>query len=143
MTLDLCIRGVLLTWNRLDETTPKKRLSLSLKLPSSFSIPATYEHTLPILNAFLRMPDTLVSSAHFRGEVTRKIRATRDAEINKIKKISDKEKADERKIEEEKRKKEMRDNKLKGMSAEEQRKFLDKEREKGHRKQQKRVSQRA
>ena len=75
--------------------------------------------------------------------MTRKVRATRDAQINKIKKASDTEKAEERKTEEEKRKKEMRDNKLKGMSADEQRKFLDKEREKGQRKQQKRISQRA
>lgn len=133
----------MLTRIRLDDTNPKKRLSLSLKLPSSFSNRSAYEHTLPIFQAFLRLPDVLVSNAHFRGEVTRKIRATREAEINKIKRVSDKEKADERKVDEEKRKKELRDNKLKGMSADEQRKYLDKEREKGQRKQQKRMSVKA
>lgn len=128
---------------RLDETTPKKRLSLSFRLPSSLANPGIYKKSITILNAFLRLPDTLVSNAHFRGEVTRKVRATRDAEISKIKKFSEKERADERKVKEEKRKKEIHDNKLKSMSTEEQRKLLDKEREKEQRKQQKRMSTKA
>lgn len=53
------------------------------------------------------------------------------------------EKAEERRLEGEKRKKETRDARLKGMSAEEQRKFLEKEREKGTRKQEKKMSRKA
>lgn len=103
---------------RLNETTSKKRLSLSFQLPSSLANPGIYKKTIPIPNAFLRLPDTLVSNAQFRGEVTRKVRATRDPEISKIKKFSEKERADEQKVKEEKRKKEIHDNKLKSMSVE-------------------------
>ncbi len=102
---------------RLDETIPKKRLTLSLRLPSSSS-PDAYSPTMPIFNYFLRLPDTLASSAHFRPEV-------------------------QRRLDSEKKKKEMRDNRLKGMSAEEQRKFLEREREKGQKKQEKKMSRKA
>ncbi|KAL8687591.1 MAG: hypothetical protein Q9218_006279, partial [Villophora microphyllina] len=92
---------------------------------------------------FTRLSDTLVSTAHFRAEVTRKIRTTRDEEIRKLKKADEGEKAGERRLEAEKKKKEMRDTRLKGLSAEEQRKFLEKEREKGQKKQEKRMSRKA
>ena len=85
------------------------------------------------------MPDQLASS-HFRSEVTRKIRTTREDEQRKLKKASEDEKAEERKLEGDKKKKEMRDGKLKGMSAEEQRKFLEKERERTGKRQEKKMS---
>ena len=53
------------------------------------------------------------------------------------------EKAEERKAEVDKKKKEMRDSRLKGMSGEEQRKFLEREREKGNRKQERKMSRKA
>lgn len=127
----------MLTLLRLDETAPRKRLSLSIRLPSSFT------PTLPLFTHFLRLPDTLVSQAHFRPEVQRKLRATREEEIRKLKKVGEGEKAEERRLEGEKRKKETRDARLKGMSADEQRKFLEKEREKGTRKQEKKMSRKA
>ena len=127
---------------RLNETTSKKRLSLSLRLPASAS-PDAYKSTLPLFNYFLRLPDNLAAGAHFRSEVQRKIRNTREAEITKIKKTDETEKAEERRLESEKKKKEMRDNRVKGLSAEEQRKFLEREREKGQKKQEKKMSRKA
>lgn len=126
----------------MNETIPRKRLTLSLRLPSSTS-PTAYAPTTPLFTHFLRLPDTLASSAHFRPEVQRKIRATREAEISKLKKVDEDEKAEERKAEVDKKKKEMRDSRLKGMSGEEQRKFLEREREKGNRKQERKMSRKA
>ncbi|KAL8910290.1 MAG: hypothetical protein Q9171_004413 [Xanthocarpia ochracea] len=128
--------------SKLDEAAPRKRVILSLRLPSSTN-PSAYESTLPIFEYFLKMPDTLVATAHFRGEVTRKIRATREEETKKLKKADDDEKAEERRLEAEKKKKEIRDTRLKGLSAEEQRKFLEREREKGQKKQEKKMSRKA
>ena len=86
----------------LDETTPKKRIHISLRLPSD----GNYASTLPIFQAFLRMPDLLVGSAHFRTEVMRKIKATRDSEKAKLKKVSDQEAEEERREQLDKMKKE-------------------------------------
>ena len=119
--------------HRLDETKPRKRLTLSLNLPSSPS----YDTTLPLFSYFLRLPDFLASNAHFRPEVRKKITKTREEEQKKISKAGEEEKAEERRLEAEKSKKELRDSKMRGMSAEEQRKFLEKEREKEGRKREK------
>ncbi|MCJ1255744.1 hypothetical protein MMC24_003561 [Lignoscripta atroalba] len=127
---------------KLNETIPRKRLSLSLRLPSSTSSSA-YAPTLPIFSLFLRLPDTLVSSAHFRPEVLKRIRATREDEIRKLKKVSEDEKAEERKLEGDRKKKAERESRLKGMGAEEQRKFLEKERERDQRKQGKKMTKKA
>ena len=108
-------------------------MQISLLLPPSTS-PTAYAATLPLFTYFLRLPDTLVNTAHFRPEVGRKIRATREDEIKKLKKVDTEEKAEERRLEEGKKKKEERERKLKGLSAEEQRKFLERERERGNRK---------
>lgn len=53
------------------------------------------------------------------------------------------EKAEDRRLEEAKRKKVERDSRLKGMSAEEQRKYLEKEREKDQRKLGKKMTKKA
>ena len=127
---------------RLDDTKPRKRLTLSLNLPSKTS-PSAYDSTLPLFTHFLRLPDHLASQAHFRPEVTRKIRTVREEEQKKITKASDEEKAEERRAESEKKKKEMRDQKMRGMSAEEQRKFLEKERERSGKKNEKKMSRKA
>ena len=126
----------------LDDTKPRKRLILSLSLPSGSS-PSAHDPTLPIFNYFLRLPDQLASQAHFRPEVIRKIRTVREEEQKKIAKASDEEKAEERRVESEKKKKEIRDQKMRGMSAEEQRKLLEKERERSGKKHEKKMSRKA
>merc|ERR1711939_798778 len=87
---------------------------------------------------FLRLPDQLAASAHFRPEAMRKIKATREDEAKKIRRLDEEEKAEERKLLMEKAKREERDARLSKMTADEQRKFLDKEREKDKRKGEKR-----
>ncbi len=67
----------------------------------------------------------------------RKIRQTREDEIRRIKRVDEDEKAEERRMKGDKEKKEKRDAALKNLSAEEQRKFLEKERERDIRKSQK------
>ncbi|KAL9104597.1 MAG: hypothetical protein Q9163_000462 [Psora crenata] len=126
----------------LDDTKPHKRLSLSLRLPSG-SDTAAYSSTLPLFNHFLRLPDQLASQAHFRQEITRKIRTVREEEQRKITKASDEELAEKKKKESEKKKKEIRDNKMRGMSADEQRKFLDREREREGKRNEKKMSRKA
>ncbi|KAL5414976.1 hypothetical protein PMIN06_003410 [Paraphaeosphaeria minitans] len=111
---------------RLDDTVPRKRINLSLKLKSA-STP--YESTLPLFQYFIRLPDFLASKAHFRPEALRRIKATREEQIGKIRRIDDEEKAEERKLASDKLKREQRDAKLGRMTADEQRKYLDKERE--------------
>lgn len=88
------------------------------------------------------MPDHLVSAAHFRPEVMRRVRQTREDEINRIKRVDEDEKAEERKTQGDKAKKEKRDALLSGMSADQQRKYLDKEREKESRRSQKKRTMR-
>ncbi|KAF2114111.1 hypothetical protein BDV96DRAFT_577590 [Lophiotrema nucula] len=108
---------------KLDDTIPRKRISLSLKLASN------YDTTLQIFSYFLRLPDFLVSTGKFRPEALRRIKQTREEQISKIKKLDDDEKAEERKLQVDKSKKEKRDQLLGRMTADEQRKYLDKERE--------------
>ena len=64
----------------------------------------------------------------------RRVKATRDDEIKKIRKLDEQEKAEGRKEKTDKAKKEEREKILKGLSADDQRKFLEKEREKNQRK---------
>ncbi|KAF1951334.1 DUF1682-domain-containing protein [Byssothecium circinans] len=116
---------------KLDDTVPRKRINLSLKLESTG---ASYDSTLPIFQQFLRLPDFLVTNAHFRPEAMRRIKATREEQIAKIRKVDDEEKADERRLAGDKLKKEKRDALLSRMTADEQRKYLDKERERDSKK---------
>ncbi|KAF2714358.1 DUF1682-domain-containing protein [Pleomassaria siparia CBS 279.74] len=110
---------------KLDDTVPRKRINLSIKLSPT----GNYESTLPLFQYFLRMPDHLVSAGHFRAEAMRRIKQTREEQISKIRRLDDDEKAEERKLQGDKAKKEKRDQMLGRMSAEEQRKYLEKERE--------------
>lgn len=98
---------------------------------------------MPLFQYFLRLPDQLASSAHFRPEALRRIKQTREEQIAKIRKADDEEKAEERKLALDKLKKEQRDAKLGRLSADEQRKFLEKEREKSARKGMKRSTVKA
>ncbi|KZF21733.1 DUF1682-domain-containing protein [Xylona heveae TC161] len=123
---------------KLNETIPKKRIHLSLKLPSGND----YSSTIPLFNYVLRLPDQLVSQAHFRPEVMRRIRQTREDEIRKLRRVDEEEKAEERKVQAEREKKAKREAALKNLSADEQRKFLEREREKELKKSQKKMSRR-
>jgi Protein of unknown function (DUF1682) len=129
---------------KLEEATPRKRIGLTLRFPSgSASSPSAWDSTLPLFRWFLRLPDTLAQRARFRPEVQRKVRSIRETEVEKLRRRDDEEKAEERKLEADRKKKAERDAKLKGLSAEEQRKFLDKEREKEQRKSNKKSTKRA
>jgi hypothetical protein len=119
----------------LNETVPRKRITLSLKLSSN---PTTEK----LFAYFLRLPDILVSQAHFRPEVMKKIRSTRDDEIRKIKKVDEEEQAEQRKEKSDKDKRDKREATLKGLSAVEQKKFLDKERDKEMKRNQKKRTMR-
>ncbi|KEZ44815.1 hypothetical protein SAPIO_CDS2929 [Scedosporium apiospermum] len=124
----------------LDETTPRKRIFLRYRLPSS---DREYDDILPLFSYFLRLPDLLVKQAHFRPEVLRKIRVIREEAIAQIKKADEELKAEERNTERERAKKAKRDEQLKGMDAKTQKKFLEKEREKEFKRSQKKGTVRA
>lgn len=111
----------------LSETAPKKRIILEFTIPSSSTSPELIQR---LMTVFIRIVDHLVASAHFRPEALRKIKATRGEETRKLKRIIDeegKEERDAKRVEEKKSEREIR---LRNMSAAEQKKFLDKEREK-------------
>jgi hypothetical protein len=110
-----------------------------MKLPSS----GDYSKVLPLFQYFIRLADTLVAGAHFRPEVMRKLKITREDMIKKLQKADEDEKAEERALEREKAKKIKRDNDLKGLDAKAQKKYLEKEKEKEMRKSQKKQTQKA
>ncbi|KAI9800029.1 MAG: hypothetical protein M1833_003558 [Piccolia ochrophora] len=126
--------------NKLDETIPQKKIQLTLKVPSS---EAGWNSTRALVSYVLRLPDQLASSAHFRPDVMRKVRQTRDDQTRKLQRADEDEKAEERATKRDREKKEKREAMLKNLTADEQRKYLDKEREKGLRKNQKKVTQRS
>ena len=119
--------------HRLDDFTARKRLHITLSGSTDSS---------ELLSVFIRLADHLVKVGRFRPEVQRKLKATRDAEISKIKKVDDEEKAEARKTSADKKKRDDREKLLKGMTADQQRKFLDKEREKERKKREKRSTMR-
>ena len=88
------------------------------------------------------MTDILVQSAHFRSEVLRKVRVTREDAIKRLQKADEEEKAEERALEREKSKKLKRDLELKGLDAKAQKKYLEKEKEREMKKMQKKQVQR-
>lgn len=122
----------------LDETTPRKRIFLKYRLPSD----GNYEPLLPLFKLYVQFPDLLVKSAHFRPEVLKKVRNTRENMVAEIKKAADEEKNEERLLEKEKLKKAKRDAELAALDAKAQKRYLEKEREKEFRKSQKRQTMR-
>ncbi len=109
-----------------------------MRIPSS----GDYSKVLPIFEYFIRVTDLLVQGAHFRAEVLRKVRTTREDMIRKLQKAVEEEKAEERNIELEKAKKLKRDLELKALDAKGQKKYLEKEKEREMKKAQKKQSQR-
>jgi hypothetical protein len=73
----------------------------------------------------------------------RKVRNTREDTIKRLQKVDEDEKAEERAAEREKAKKLKRDMELKGLSAAEQKKYLEKEKKQELKKTQKKMTQRA
>ncbi|RKF63760.1 UPF0674 endoplasmic reticulum membrane protein [Erysiphe neolycopersici] len=118
---------------KLEDTVPKKRIYLGLKIPT----PAEYNLILPIFEYFLRLTDSLVQIAHFRPEVSRKVKGTREDAIRKILKSQEEQKVEERNLEREKAKRLKRDLELKALDSKAQKKYLEKEKEKEMRKSQK------
>ncbi|KAK6354788.1 hypothetical protein TWF696_003922 [Orbilia brochopaga] len=102
----------------------KKRVMLHLNIDSS------KDNSGPLMEYFLRLPDTLVANAHFRPEVLRKVRSMREEERRKLERVEEEKKAEERQASRDEKKKQERDAKLRSLSAEEQKKFLEKEKEK-------------
>lgn len=124
---------------RIEETVPKKRQTMHITLPSSHSLfslipflppPGPNAATPALLSAFIRLTDHLVFVAHFRPEVHRKLKATRDEQIRALRKVKDEEEKEERDQKKAEEKKRERDARLRGMTADEQKRFLEKEREK-------------
>ncbi|KAI0892858.1 DUF1682-domain-containing protein [Annulohypoxylon nitens] len=124
---------------KMDETIPRKRLYLRYRLPSSNN----YDDLAPLLSYFVRISDHLASSAHFRPEVTRKVRAVRDENIRQIQKAAEEEKAEERQAERDRAKKAKRDAELNALDAKAQKKYLEREKEKELRKSSKKQTVRA
>ncbi|KAK2591394.1 hypothetical protein QQS21_010919 [Conoideocrella luteorostrata] len=123
---------------KLDDATPRKRIFLKHRLPSSNS----YGSLVPVFQYFLRLPDFLVQNARFRPEVLKKVRATREAMVSQIKKAAEEEKSEERLYEKERAKKAKREADLKGLDAKAQKKYLEKEKEKEQRRSQKKMTMR-
>ncbi|KAI1093319.1 DUF1682-domain-containing protein [Rostrohypoxylon terebratum] len=124
---------------KMDETIPRKRLYLRYRLPSSNN----YDDLAPLLSYFVRISDHLASSAHFRPEVIRKVRAVRDENIRQIQKAAEEEKAEERQAERDRAKKAKRDAELNALDAKAQKKYLEREKEKELRKSSKKQTVRA
>lgn len=122
----------------LDESTPSKRILLKYRLPSSND----YTSMTDLFTYFLRLPDLLVQVAHFRPEILKKVRATRDAMSKELRRVAEEEKNEERLLEREKAKKAKRDAELAGLDAKAQKKYLEKEKEKEMRKSQKKQTMR-
>lgn len=75
-----------------------------------------------------------MANAHFRPEVIRKVNKTRDEQTAQLRKEAEAKEAEERTQEREKAKRAKRDQELAGLDAKQQKKYLDKEREKEQRK---------
>ncbi|TGZ84239.1 DUF1682-domain-containing protein [Ascodesmis nigricans] len=112
--------------------TPERRIELILSpLPTNKK---DAEKVRDLVRVFIRLSDVLVAKARFRDTVARKLKATRDDEIKKIKKKIEEETKEEREKKLAEDRKAEREKKLRGMSAEQQRKFLEKERDREQRK---------
>jgi rubrerythrin len=110
-----------------------------MRLPSN----GDYSKVIPLFQHFIRITDQLVAGAHFRPEVLRKVRTTREDTVRKLQKADEDEKAEERNLEREKAKKLKRDLELKALDAKGQKKYLEKEKERELKKSQKKMTSRS
>ncbi|RPA80908.1 DUF1682-domain-containing protein [Ascobolus immersus RN42] len=125
----------------LQECEPKKRITL--RIPITDASLEQNSASTKLLGSVIRWIDHIVATAHFRPEVARKIKATRDIEIKRLKKIEEDEKATELLAKRAEEKKKERDAKLRNLSADEQKKFLEREKEKELRKTSKKMMKKA
>ncbi|KAK9383900.1 uncharacterized protein V2V93DRAFT_319174 [Kockiozyma suomiensis] len=121
-----------------DLLTSKKRAVLVLRVASSEQDKAA---TQALIGAFLGLLDVAVIKAHFRPEVSRKLKAVREEEVRKLKKMAEEERAEELAKQRAQEKKAQKQS-ISKLSPEEQKKALQKEREKELRKQQKKMTRR-
>lgn len=103
---------------------------LKYRMPSDNN----YDQLIPLFNVFIRFPDHLVATAHFRPEVMRKVKTIREETIKQIQKVDEESKAEERALERDRVRKAKRDADLNAMDAKTQKRFLEKEKEKQMRK---------
>lgn len=125
---------------KIDELRSRKRLFLSIR-PAGSTSEQTASNAL--LTYFIRLTDSLVSSSRLRPETARKIKAVRDREAEKLKRVDEDEREAERAKTREKDKRAQREKELRGLSAEDQRKYLEREREKERKKAEKKMSRKA
>ncbi|KAH6624794.1 hypothetical protein B0J18DRAFT_189817 [Chaetomium sp. MPI-SDFR-AT-0129] len=122
----------------LNEMTPRKRLFLKYRLPSSND----YTNLVPLFRQLVRLPDLLAQRAHFRPETLRKIKQTREGVAKQIQKADEESRAEERALERERAKKAKRDQELNALDPKGQKKYLEREREKELKKSMKRQTMR-
>ncbi|KAK9472479.1 uncharacterized protein V1510DRAFT_417639 [Dipodascopsis tothii] len=104
-----------------------KRVLVSMKVAGT---PEQEAASAALLEAVIGLVDVAVAKAHWRPEVLRKLAGTRDKEQKKLQKVIDEERAEEVAKQKAKDKKERDEELVKGLSAEEQRKVQQREREK-------------
>lgn len=97
---------------------------------------------MPIFQYAIRLTDQLAKEARFRPEVLRKVKSVRDDVVKQIQRADLEERSEERNYEREKAKKAKRDQELAALDAKGQKKYLEREREKEMRKQQKKMTSR-
>ncbi|ROT38334.1 DUF1682-domain-containing protein [Sodiomyces alkalinus F11] len=122
-----------------EATTARKRIFLRYNLPSNND----YSSLMPLFEEYIRLTDTLVAHGKFRGEVMRKVNKVRDETISQLRKEAEAKEAEERTQEREKAKKAKRDQELAALDAKQQKKYLEKEREKEQRRMAKKQTVRA
>ncbi|KAG7131684.1 UPF0674 endoplasmic reticulum membrane protein C2G5.01 like [Verticillium longisporum] len=113
-----------------EATTARKRIFLRYTIPSSND----FSTVTPLFTQFLQLPDSLVATAKFRPEILRKVNRVREEAVAQLKKEADAVVAEERNAERERVKKVKRDQELAGLDAKQQKRYLEKEREKETRK---------
>lgn len=113
-----------------EATTARKRVFLRYTIPSNND----FSTVTPLFTQFLQLPDSLVAKAKFRPEILRKVNRVREEAVAQLKKEADAVVAEERNAERERVKKVKRDQELAGLDAKQQKRYLEKEREKETRK---------
>ncbi|KAK9479200.1 hypothetical protein V1514DRAFT_362645 [Lipomyces japonicus] len=121
-----------------EEFVSKKKVLLSLRLSQTSE---DEEASQQIINATLATIDHVVAKAHWRAEVSRKLKSTRDEEIRKLKRFAEEEKIEEIAKQKASEKKQQKQG-ISRLSAEEQKKSQQKEKEKEFRRLQKKQTKR-
>ncbi len=115
----------------IESLTSNRKIIIDLKFPNNST---EYEESIKLIDGSINFVDFIIEKAHFRNDILKKIKSTRQVEINKIQKLLDEQKQEElseKKAEELKLKKK----ELSKLSSSEQRKIEQKRREKEQRKQ--------